>query len=117
MTSDGNKSRRTALQKMILLPIGAAVAIVGAGSLAYYFAKPKHITIDIQYAGMSSVMQQSTETVKIQSPAKLSDLENILWKEHPVLQTMESMQVLVDGTGAYGDPDLRDGEQVVFIAL
>ena len=117
MNSEDNPSRRKALQKLALIPIGAVAAIVGAGSLAYIFTRQKSISIKVQYAGMSLVIQQTSETVKIQSPAKLSDLENVLWKEHPALQTMESMQVLVNGIGASGDPDLKDGDEVVLISL
>ena len=66
---------------------------------------------------MTYVVQQTSEIVKLTAPAKLSDLEDILWETHPALQTMEDMQVLVNGTSPFGDPSLKNEDEVDFIAL
>ena len=114
---EDKSSRRVALQKLVVLPIGAAVAIIGGGSLAYFLTRPSFMNIKVQYVGMTDVIEESEETIKLQSPAKLSDLETILWRSHPALQTMVSMQVLINGTGAFGNPELKRSDEVVLIAL
>jgi hypothetical protein len=57
---------------------------------------------------MTKVLEVTAKSVKIKSPTKLSDLETILWKEDPVLQTMKGMQVLINGVAASGDPELKN---------
>lgn len=120
-------TRRKALQKLLILPVGAAAAVIGAGGLASVLSRPtfqatsgrhdrQFIDINVRYMGMSNFIEKTSETVRIQSPAKLSNLEGILWKENPALQGMALMQVLINGTGVSGDPDLINGDNVVLIA-
>lgn len=101
---------------MLVLPIGAAAVVLGIGGYEY-FTRPSYVSIKVQYVGMSSIIQPSSETLNLQSPAKLSDLEDVAWKLHAALQTMYAMQVLVNGTAADGNPTLKSGDEVEFLAL
>jgi len=105
------------LRKIVVIPIGIAVALAGSGSLVYILTRKQIVSIKVRYVGMTNFIEETNETIKLTSPAKLSDLENVLWKSHPALQTMESMQVLINGTGAYGNPNLKDEDNVDLIAL
>jgi molybdopterin converting factor small subunit len=64
---------------------------------------------------MSSVIDTTSETIGLKSPATLADLENILWQLHPALQTLQWFQVLLNGTAAAGNPDLSNDDVVVFL--
>ncbi len=109
------------------MPVGAAAAVVGVGSLANVLSRPtlqaisgrndrQFIDVNVRYVGMSDFLEKTSETVRIQSPSKLSDLEGILRKDNPALQAMALMQVLINGTGVSGDPYLMNEDDIVFIA-
>jgi len=74
-----------------------------------------YVNVQVQYAGMTSVIDTTSETMQLNSPSTLADLENILWQLHPALQSMQWIQVLLNGTAAAGNPDLNDGDVVVFL--
>lgn len=75
-----------------------------------------YISVQVQYAGMTSVIDTTSETLKLKSPAALSDLENLLWQLHPALQTLQWFQVLLNGAAApAGNPGLNEGDVVVFL--
>lgn len=74
-----------------------------------------YVNVQVQYAGMSSVIDTASETMQLNSPSTLADLENILWQLHPALQSMQWFQVLINGTAAAGNPNLNDGDVVVFL--
>ena len=116
MKSEESPSRRKALQKLVVLPIGVAAAVAGVGSFVRLFGKPT-FTINVIFVQMSEIIEQKSETLQIQSPAKLSDLENVLWKEHPGLQSEPSIKVLINGIGISGDPDLANEDEVTLIKL
>lgn len=116
MSSEENPPRRQALQKLILVSIGAIAVLLGVGGYEYS-TRPSYISIQVQYAGMSTYIPITAETLKVKSPAKLSNLEAIAWRLHPALQTMPAMQVLLNGTAADGNPELKEGDLVVFLSL
>ena len=76
------------------------------------------INVTVLFVEMApSIIQPTSNTVAVQYPARFSDLEVVLWRTYPVLQTMPPMQVLINGVSLDGDPDLNDGDEVVFIPL
>jgi len=131
-------TRREALGKILLTITGTSVAVLGAGGLLVFLSQnhqPQSSTnkspspsvqpdssaqlfliIKVHYVGMANLIGSSMENMQISAPASLSKLIKEVWQEHPALQTMSSMQILLNGTAPQGNPMLKDGDIVAFIA-
>ena len=94
------------------------VAVPHIGSPTTTGFQSASINVTVLFVDMApSIIQPTSNTVTVQYPARFSDLEVVLWRTYPVLQTMPAMQVLINGVSLDGDPDLNDGDEVVFIPL
>ena len=107
------QSRRGALLKLILLPIGAAVALFG---FERFSQSNSYVSIKVQYAVASAQIEPNPEELQIKSPATLYALKRILWDRHPALQSVDTIQVFLNGNSVEGNPDLREGDKLVFLA-
>lgn len=135
MSLDDKSTRREALRRVVLIAGGASVGMLGASGLVIFLSRslvtpqaPKATTavqtvdktsplsIKVVYAGMANTIGISEETVQVPPSTTLSDLISDVCEKHPVLQSMPSMQILLNGTAPGGDPTLSSGDEVVFLA-
>lgn len=108
------------------------MAILGASGLVIFLSRrpaveqaPKaiaandettSISIKVVYAGMTNALGTSEETVLVPPSTTLSGLVSRVCEEHPVLQSMASMQILLNGTAPGGDPVLSNGDEVIILS-
>lgn len=135
MSLDTKSTRREALRRMLFIAGGASVAILGASGLVIFLSRspdtqqaPKAtaavqavdetspLSIKVFYAGMANTIGVSEETLQVAPSTTLSDLVSDVCEEHPLLQAMPSMQVLLNGAAPGGDPVLSSGDEVVILA-
>ena len=65
----------------------------------------------------ASIQKHDEEIRELRSSvATLSDLVTEVCKRHPVIETMPSMQVILNGVAPGGNPLLTNGDQVVFLS-
>ena len=76
------------------------------------------ISIRVVYFGMpTSITGTKQETVRLSSPAYLSDFKTAITVLHPALKAMlPSMLILVDGISAIGNPPLQDRCEIDVLA-
>lgn len=80
-------------------------------------SSPSHITVKVIYLGMPfGAVNVNSENVTMQPGSCLSELVAVLNEEHPALAKMGStMQILLNGMAPYGNPILRDGDEIDFL--
>jgi molybdopterin converting factor small subunit len=130
-------TRREALGRILLTITGASVAVLGASGLLVFLPQNQYpqsgtkssatstqpssvaqlfINIQVYYVGMTNLTGTSMENMQISAPATLSNLITEVCQEHPAFQTMSSMQILLNGTAPQGNPMLKNGDTVAFLA-
>lgn len=137
--SQSKPTRRKALG-MMLIAASASVGFLGTSGLLIFLrndrpSRSKDVTlpdantqqppvasetmlsITVSYVGMTSLVGTTKQNIEIPAPAHLSDVISELCKEHPILQTMTSMQILLNGVAPEGNPMLRNGDQVALLAV
>jgi molybdopterin converting factor small subunit len=130
-------TRREALGKMLLITAGASAGLLGASGLLVFLsqghqaqssankrpspsAQPAShaqlfLNIKVYYVGMANLIGTSMENLQISAPASLSELIAKVCQEHPAFQTMSSMQILLNGMAAQGNPILKNGDTVAIM--
>ena len=90
-----------------------------ASSISSQSSTSVNVTIKVVYFGMSYQMTGTKEEYfTLQTPAFLQDLISLIDQKHVVFATMlPTMQVVVDGVPAQGNPQLQDKNEVDFIPL
>jgi len=76
------------------------------------------ISVRVVYFGMpTSITGAKQESVRLPSPAYLSDFKAAITVRHPALKAMlHSMLILVDGVSAIGNPPLQDKCEIDVLA-
>ena len=135
--STDSVERRTAIKKIALVGAGVAVfAFGGLGLLQLPGGKstPKTVassntpttnssppldTIKVAYFGMATQSTgTSVEYLNLPSPVHLENVISVLKEKHVVLVAMlPSMQILINGTPAEGNPELEDHSEIDFIPV
>ena len=93
--------------------------VTTSGGVSTQNGESAMISVRVVYFGMPlTVTGTKKETVKLNSPAYLSDLKDALTILHPDLKKMlPTMLFLVDGQSAIGNPQLEDNWEVDILAL
>ncbi len=124
-------TRREALGKMVIITAGASVALLGTKGLLIFLSQNHQpqsgtdkspplsaqlfLNVEVYYLGMAGVIGSSMENMQISAPSSLSQLITEVCQEHPALETMHSMQILLNGTPPQGNPMLKNGDTVAFL--
>ena len=99
--------------------VNTTVIATSASSITSQTNTLSPVTIKVVYFGMSDQMTGTKEEYfTLQTPAFLLDLVSQIKQKHAVFATMlPTMQIVIDGVPAQGNPQLQNKTEVDFIPL